>query len=217
MKNCIRPHYEKLKPLKSGFIENSNFGNNRDPCIYICLFCSLWKVVAELREKNQISSPINWWNTCIACNGHFYHLRPNTAYAWRWLTHCLMLLRLDWYDSLWWSHQLQNMRPIPTLKSKECLTCIEITFQQNWSQKFSCWKLSARLGWIEFYYCSGWFIAMHLLNGCPVKNTFRVAGLGRLSAGCKHGHETFRQARNYNFRDKCIVFGRNLKFSNLTQ
>ena len=34
MKNCIRPHYEKLKPLKSGFIENSNFENNRDPCIY---------------------------------------------------------------------------------------------------------------------------------------------------------------------------------------
>ena len=32
MKNCIRPHYEKLNPLKSGFIENSNFENNRDPC-----------------------------------------------------------------------------------------------------------------------------------------------------------------------------------------
>ena len=32
MKNCIRPPYEKLKPLKSGFIENSNFENNRDPC-----------------------------------------------------------------------------------------------------------------------------------------------------------------------------------------
>ena len=31
MKNCIRPHYEKLKPLKSGFIENLNFENNRDP------------------------------------------------------------------------------------------------------------------------------------------------------------------------------------------
>ena len=31
MKNCIRPHYEKLKPLKSGFIENSNFENDRDP------------------------------------------------------------------------------------------------------------------------------------------------------------------------------------------
>ena len=31
MKNCIRPHYEKLKPLKSGFIANSNFENNRDP------------------------------------------------------------------------------------------------------------------------------------------------------------------------------------------
>ena len=31
MKNCIRPHYEKLKPLKSGFIDNSNFENYRDP------------------------------------------------------------------------------------------------------------------------------------------------------------------------------------------
>ena len=31
MKNCIRPPYEKLKSLKSGFIENSNFENNRDP------------------------------------------------------------------------------------------------------------------------------------------------------------------------------------------
>ena len=32
MKNSIRPHYEKLKSLKSGFIENSIFENNRDPC-----------------------------------------------------------------------------------------------------------------------------------------------------------------------------------------
>ena len=35
MKNCIRPLYETLKPLKSGFIENSNFENNRDPWIDI--------------------------------------------------------------------------------------------------------------------------------------------------------------------------------------
>ena len=35
--------------------------------------------------------------------------------------------------------------------------------------------------------------------------------------GGKHGHETFRQARDYNFRNKCVVFARNLKFSNLTQ
>ena len=33
MKSCMRPPYEKLKPLKSGFIENSNFENNRDPCL----------------------------------------------------------------------------------------------------------------------------------------------------------------------------------------
>ena len=44
----------------------------------------------------------------------------------------------------------------------------------------------------------------------------RVAGLGRLSAG-KNGHETFRQARIYNFRDKYVVFARNLKCFNLTQ
>ena len=35
--------------------------------------------------------------------------------------------------------------------------------------------------------------------------------------GGKNGHETFRQVRIYNFRDKCFVFARNLKFSNLTQ
>ena len=38
MKNCIRPHYEKLKPLKSGFIENSKFENNRDPCNWLLSF-----------------------------------------------------------------------------------------------------------------------------------------------------------------------------------
>ena len=40
---------------------------------------------------------------------------------------------------------------------------------------------------------------------------------GQAFGGGKNGHETFRQARIYNFRDKCVVFARNLKFSNLTQ
>ena len=35
--------------------------------------------------------------------------------------------------------------------------------------------------------------------------------------GGKHGHETFCQARIYNFRNKCNVFAHNLKFSILTQ
>ena len=35
--------------------------------------------------------------------------------------------------------------------------------------------------------------------------------------GGKNCQETFRQARIYNFRDKCVVFARNLKFLNLTQ
>ena len=33
----------------------------------------------------------------------------------------------------------------------------------------------------------------------------------------KSGHENFRQARIYNFRDKCVVFARNHKLANLTQ
>ena len=35
--------------------------------------------------------------------------------------------------------------------------------------------------------------------------------------GGKNVHENFRQARIYNFRDKCVVFARNRKFANLTQ
>ena len=46
MKNCIRPDYEKLKPLKSGFIENSNFENNRDPwCLVKILTLGLVKIL----------------------------------------------------------------------------------------------------------------------------------------------------------------------------
>ena len=37
MINCIRPLYEKLKPLKSGFIENSNVEKKRDPCTQVFL------------------------------------------------------------------------------------------------------------------------------------------------------------------------------------
>ena len=36
IKNCIRPPYKKLESLKSGFIENSNFENNRDPWLAVC-------------------------------------------------------------------------------------------------------------------------------------------------------------------------------------
>ena len=31
--------------------------------------------------------------------------------------------------------------------------------------------------------------------------------------GGKNGRENFRQARIYNFRDKCVVFARNRKFA----
>ena len=61
MKNCIRPHYEKLKPLKSGFIDNSNFENNRDPCghvqIIFFLLVDNWCTKME-RLENKTSQQI---------------------------------------------------------------------------------------------------------------------------------------------------------------
>ena len=61
-------------------------------------------------------------------------------------------------------------------------------------------------------------------DGDQTSNIFlllRTSGQGGRTwlafGGGKNGHETFRQARIYNFRDKCVVFARNLKFSNLTQ
>ena len=57
-----------------------------------------------------------------------------------------------------------------------------------------------------------WTLEMDSNQSGAVGGT-RAAGLGRLSAGA---NMAFRQARNYNFRDKCVVFARNLKFSNLT-
>ena len=51
MKNCIRPPYEKLKSLKSGFIENSNFENNRDACDSFKLRA---KVALNLKVKDPL-------------------------------------------------------------------------------------------------------------------------------------------------------------------
>ena len=34
--------------------------------------------------------------------------------------------------------------------------------------------------------------------------------------GGKNGHENFRQARFYNFCNKCVIFARNHKFTNST-
>ena len=49
------------------------------------------------------------------------------------------------------------------------------------------------------------------ISSCQGGRTWQAFG------GGKNGHETFRQAHIYNFRDKCVVFARNLKFLNLTQ
>ena len=62
-----------------------------------------------------------------------------------------------------------------------------------------------------------------LEGGAPSK--LRVAKVGwqqggrtwQPFVGSKNGNENFRQARIYNFRDKCVVFVRNCKIANLTQ
>ena len=49
MKNCIRPPYEKLKPLKSGFIENCNFENDRES----------WNRVSIVPSRGDVS--LSFW------------------------------------------------------------------------------------------------------------------------------------------------------------
>ena len=49
-KNYIMPHNEKFKPLKSGFEENSNFKNSRDPCL---------KYPPEVRVQRETCSTIS--------------------------------------------------------------------------------------------------------------------------------------------------------------
>ena len=44
IKNCIRPPYKKLKSLKSGLRENSNFENNRDPCLHVKYFLYIYSI-----------------------------------------------------------------------------------------------------------------------------------------------------------------------------
>ena len=59
MKNCIRPLYEKLKPLKSGFIENSNFENNRDPW---CLVDVFWLPCLE-KQRHHLNISTHCYHT----------------------------------------------------------------------------------------------------------------------------------------------------------
>ena len=55
-------------------------------------------------------------------------------------------------------------------------------------------------------------------SSTPKSYPSRVAELATWQpfVGGKNGHENFRQARIYNFRDKCVVFARNHKFAKLT-
>ena len=57
IKNCIRPPYKKLESLKSGFIENSNFENNRDPWCRVLentVPTNILKVTEEAKEELEL-------------------------------------------------------------------------------------------------------------------------------------------------------------------
>ena len=85
-------------------------------------------------------------------------------------------------------------------------------------QIFCCWSIESHKNimcltkkLVVSYWNNIWNLSFILSKPEQGGRTWQAFG------GGKHGHETFRQAHNYNFRDKCIVFARNLKFSNLTQ
>ena len=70
---------------------------------------------------------------------------------------------------------------------------------------------AVQLGNYHFYYHQS--NIMNIIISIPVQG-------GRTwqpFVGGKNGHENFRQARFYNFCDKCVVFARIRKFANLTQ
>ena len=79
MKNCIRPPYEKLKSLKSGFIENSNFEKIETPVsvwisigsrfFKVCSFrevaehyycCWCWKMLNVLKRAENLFCQRCW-------------------------------------------------------------------------------------------------------------------------------------------------------------
>ena len=47
IENYGPPPYRKLKPLISAYIENSFFGNNRDPCLILTKMCESCEVGAD--------------------------------------------------------------------------------------------------------------------------------------------------------------------------
>ena len=57
IKNCIRPPVKKLKSLKSGFMKNSNFENNRVPCTCINITRIVKAASHKLPGKSSLNVP----------------------------------------------------------------------------------------------------------------------------------------------------------------
>ena len=110
--------------------------------------------------------------------------------------HCIYS---DWDDNFW---QMGNKRiTFPLLATKRCspkmcyIWWVSASPQPNKEIKLT---LLFQLHHISCSYCQGGRTWQPFVRS-------------------KNGHETFRQARTYNFRNKCVVFARNRKFANLTQ
>ena len=65
--------------------------------------------------------------------------------------------------------------------------------------------------------CGRHIVTIHLFNVIQVYAFWQGGRTWQPFVGDRNGHESFRQAHIYNFRDKCVVFPCNHKFANLTQ
>ena len=83
MKSCKRPPYEKLKSLKSGFIENSNFENNRDPCLKCATTIHEIPKWASSNQEFLKCATTNWEFPKCASSNQVTHFRN----SWIMLAH----------------------------------------------------------------------------------------------------------------------------------
>ena len=89
--------------------------------------------------------------------------------------------------------------------------CLLVSMSGCVLSKLRCSHLELLYLLIQHFIFTSVGLFSYKVEGPQGGRTWQAFGRG------KNGHETFRQARIYNFRDKCVVFARNLKFSNLTQ
>ena len=109
----------------------------------------------------------------------------------------------------WWYEGKRALKEVKCIQAKfammmstpeEKLSWIFEIFDSDGGGKKNCWKVTK------------WFAFPPLGPSSSVKQANRT---WQPFVGGKNGHENFRQARIYNFCDKCVVFARNRKFNSV--